>query len=448
MAPPQFTDTADHDASGIIWASVRFSARADHVQGKEHLAVRVSPAEPGALYAHHTGPPELDGCLRDQVDTQGRAENPRGRSIDRPTRCDRGSSTSRQRGAGGIPKREGNGYSLISIARASLPSSGRVTEARGDWTAMTSLLSKQDEFRGQLIAEGLLLPAGVPGLYARGAGFEFVLDAVDAAVTRAGDDARALTPGGGGYQLYRFPPVFAREIYEKTDYIESFPDLTGVVNTFSGTSADHRELLADRAAGRAWDHHLSPGDTVMVSSACHPLYGALPSVLPEGGVAAEVNGYCFRHEPSPDPMRMQTFRMHEYVRVGTPADAAQFRTAWVSRSIKTLSGFGLAVRAVAANDPFFGRSGRLLANEQLANDLKTEIVAHVYGEENPADAIASCNLAEDHFGRNFGLTLQDGSTAHTACVGFGLERITLALFAVHGFEPLEWPEDVRRSLFR
>lgn len=312
---------------------------------------------------------------------------------------------------------------------------------------MTPISTLHDEFRRRLIDAGLLIPAGIPGLYARGAGFERVLDAVDGLIIREGAGAGELTPGGSGYQLYRFPPVFPRDLYEKTDYIESFPDLTGVVNTFTGTSADHRALLADRAAERPWDHHLSPGDTVMVSSACHPLYGTLPNPLPEGGIAAEVNGYCFRHEPSPDPMRMQSFRMHEYVRVGTPAAAAEFRTAWVDRAVRLLADLGLEVEAVAANDPFFGRAGRLLANEQLANDLKTEIVVHVYGEDHPADAIASCNLAEDHFGRNFGLTLADGSVAHSSCVGFGLERITLALLGAHGLDPQQWPAEVRESLF-
>lgn len=312
---------------------------------------------------------------------------------------------------------------------------------------MTQISTLHDDFRTRLIDAGLLIPTGLPGLYARGAEFERVLDAVDDLVIREGGEAGELTPGSSGYKLYKFPPVFPRDLYEKTDYIESFPDLTGVVNTFAGTSADHRALLADRAAERPWDHHLSPGDTVMVSSACHPLYGVLPNPLPEGGVAAEVNGYCFRHEPSPDPMRMQSFRMHEFVRIGTPADAAGFRTAWVDRAVRLLSGLGLEVEAVAANDPFFGRAGKLLANEQLANELKTELVVHVYGDEHPADAIASCNLAEDHFGRNFGLTLADGSTAHSACVGFGQERITLALLSIHGLDPKQWPAKVRGTLF-
>lgn len=312
---------------------------------------------------------------------------------------------------------------------------------------MTPVGTLHDQFRRKLLKAGLLFDTGLDGLYARGAGFERILQAVDERVSLEGRDATDVTPSDSGYLLYRFPPVFPRSDYEKTDYIESFPDLTGIVHTFTGTSADHRALLVDRAAESPWDHHLVPGETVMVSSACHPLYGAIAKRLPEGGLAAEVNGYCFRHEPSPDPMRMQAFRMHEFVRVGSPTEAADFRTAWVERALRMLAGLGLEVEAVAANDPFFGRAGKLLANEQLSNNLKTEIVVRVYGDDQPADAIASCNLAEDHFGRNFSLTLADGSTAHSACVGFGLERITLALLSVHGTDPDQWPATVRKALF-
>jgi hypothetical protein len=36
--------------------------------------------------------------------------------------------------------------------------------------------------------------------------------------------------------------------------------------------------------------------------------------------------------------------------------------------------------------------------------------------------------------------------AHSACIGFGLDRITLALFATHGTDVEAWPEGVRSAL--
>ena len=43
-------------------------------------------------------------------------------------------------------------------------------------------------------------------------------------------------------------------------------------------------------------------------------------------------------------------------------------------------------------------------------------------------AVVSTNYHLDHFGVPFGIKTADGAVAHSACVGFGLERIALALF--------------------
>ena len=61
-------------------------------------------------------------------------------------------------------------------------------------------------------------------------------------------------------------------------------------------------------------------------------------------------------------------------------------------------------------------------------------------------AIGSSNYHEDHFGDTFGLHLADGSAAHSACIGFGLDRITLALFATHGTDVDGWPAEVKAHL--
>ncbi|MBX7556955.1 hypothetical protein K1Y78_56115, partial [Streptomyces sp. tea 10] len=61
-------------------------------------------------------------------------------------------------------------------------------------------------------------------------------------------------------------------------------------------------------------------------------------------------------------------------------------------------------------------------------------------------AIASANLHEDHFGESFHLHTADGAVAHSACFGFGLERVALALAMRHGFDTAAWPVTVRQEL--
>ena len=61
-------------------------------------------------------------------------------------------------------------------------------------------------------------------------------------------------------------------------------------------------------------------------------------------------------------------------------------------------------------------------------------------------ALASFNHHLDHFGSTYGIELADGSTAHTACLGFGHERIVLALLRTHGLDPEAWPAEVKEKL--
>ncbi len=102
------------------------------------------------------------------------------------------------------------------------------------------------------------------------------------------------------------------------------------------------------------------------------------------------------------------------------------------------------VRFDVANDPFFGRSGRLLARSQRAQALKFEVLVQIAGPE--PTAVASFNYHHDHFTATYGLQMAGGDVAHTACLGFGLERISLALFHTHGLDTARWPDPVRAEL--
>lgn len=312
------------------------------------------------------------------------------------------------------------------------------TTAAPTAAAPTALDLARDEFRTEILAAGLLVEAGEPGLYGRSGLFDDLVDAVGAHVTRLYTDQAATR--------YRFAPVIARTEYERTDYIVSFPQLTGTINGFHGSDAEHKQLVAARANGDAWDSWLSPAETALVPAVCHPLYERLRGVLPEGGRVFDLRGFCFRHEPSGDPMRLQAFRQQEFVFVGPADEAKAFRDAMCARQIEGLRILGLDASLVPANDPFFGRTGRFLARNQLADQAKLEVVVKIYGDLDDGTAVASGNQHGDHFGATFGIENPDGSAAHSACLGWGLERIVLALVRTHGTDPALWPAAVRAEL--
>jgi seryl-tRNA synthetase len=132
--------------------------------------------------------------------------------------------------------------------------------------------------------------------------------------------------------------------------------------------------------------------------------------------------------------------------MGTEDHVTAFRQTWMDRGVEMMKSIGLDVEIDVANDPFFGRAGRLLANNQRDQNLKFELLIPVTSQTKKT-ACMSFNYHQDAFGQKWGLNLEDGAVAHTACVGFGLERIALALFAQHGLDVKLWPDHVRKVLW-
>jgi seryl-tRNA synthetase len=143
---------------------------------------------------------------------------------------------------------------------------------------------------------------------------------------------------------------------------------------------------------------------------------------------------------------MRAFRVREFIRVGAPAEVLAWRDAWRVRGEALLRGLQLDVRADVASDPFFGRAGKVLASGQRQQQLKFELQVPVNDGNGPT-ACCSFNYHLDKFGSAFDIRLATGQVAHTACLGFGLERVVLALLRAHGMDPSGWPAAVQRQLW-
>jgi seryl-tRNA synthetase len=299
---------------------------------------------------------------------------------------------------------------------------------------------EQAQFLAELVGGGVLLESGVPGVYGHGAVFEEVRERLA--------DRLSAEAGARGAEKLRFPPVLPRRQLESSGYLASFPHLAGSVYSFEGDEAQARTQSERAAAHEEWSEFQSPTELTMMPAACYPVYPAIArrGRLPQGGVFVDAGGaWVFRHEPSHDPMRRQIFHQHELVRIGEPDAVLEWRDEWAHRGLELLRAFGLDAELDVANDPFFGRRGRMLAANQQAEKLKLELVVPIAGPE--PTACASFNHHRDHFGSNYGIELSDGSTAHTACLGFGHERIVLGLLRAHGLDPARWPAEARTELW-
>ena len=303
--------------------------------------------------------------------------------------------------------------------------------------AISPIDERRGEYADRLVEAGLLIRSGVDGIYGRSGAFESITDGLVRMIARRS--------AADGAQVVRFPPVVTRTNFIRSGHLKSFPTLSGSVHSFDGNDMAHAELLAKVDAGEDYTSCLHPTDLVLTPAACYPVYPASAGTLPAEGRTYDVMSYCFRNEPSIDPMRMQMFRQQEHVRIGTPDQVDPWRAAWFERGQEIFADLALPFTAEIANDPFFGRPGRLLAANQRTQALKFEILVPIMDEEHPT-ACASLNSHQEHFGHLFGIETPDGNDAHTACIGFGLERIALGLLRFHGLDPSSWPADVRRHL--
>jgi seryl-tRNA synthetase len=303
---------------------------------------------------------------------------------------------------------------------------------------MAECLHAAGRFHDALAAQRLIIPSDVQGAYGRGAVFEDILQRFNDLVSRTAEN--------DGAEPMMFPPIVPRTLIEKVGYMDNFPHLSGSISSFFGGEQEARALSERVHAGERWEDMLRITDVMLTPAACYPVYPTFSGRLGPGGSLVTVTGWVYRHEPSPEPTRLQAFRMREFIRVGTSDEVLDWRNTWLERGLALLQSLQLPVASDVANDPFFGRVGKIMAASQRDQRLKFEILCPVLSAEKPT-AICSFNWHQDHFSATFGIKTSDDETASTACLGFGLERVTLALLKTHSFDPMTWPKAVRALLW-
>jgi seryl-tRNA synthetase len=288
------------------------------------------------------------------------------------------------------------------------------------------------------IADGLFRSMGVDGVYARTELYAHVVERLEAYITRQRDPKA---------EIMRFPPVMSRKQLEKSGYLKSFPNLLGCVCALHGSEASIRSAVDRYDNGGDWTTSVTSSDLVLSPAACYPVYPivATRGPLPRGGLLFDIEADVFRHEPSRSLDRLQSFRMREFVRIGSPQEILEFRESWMAKAPGLAADLGLPFTIDVANDPFFGRVGQVMAVSQRQQALKFELLIPYYPQASPT-ACMSFNYHREHFGQVWGIHDDKGELAHTSCVAFGIDRLTVALFAIHGLDLEQWPANPKAAL--
>lgn len=249
------------------------------------------------------------------------------------------------------------------------------------------------------------------------------------------------------------PALIDPEVLARCKYWSSFPHSVCLV---SHLTEDFDAIEAFRAANADGDSLQLPDttalnhtDAALRPAVCLPVYRALEGeTLPESGVTVTTSGKAFRYESSNirGLHRLWDFSMREIIFAGSANLIKERRADVVLAVVSLMEQWDLAFRLESATDPFFATVRGTKALWQRTRDLKYEMLVDVGGDVGTI-ALGSINLAGTLFGNAFGIRTHEGEPATTACVGFGLERLVLALFSQHGFEPTRWPRPMREVVF-
>ncbi len=257
-------------------------------------------------------------------------------------------------------------------------------------------------------ATGSLIATGVPGVYGRSAEFE--------------DTGSARRPAGRRprrrrhAEVMRFPPVLNRD-RSSSGADSSSRSLTSPARFTASPATNGRIASCIRAVearqGLERGTFLPP-QVVLTPAACYPVYPLLSGTLPAAGRLVDVMSYCFRHEPSDDPGRMQMFRMHEHVRAdrcrdrdGVARDVARpgrwrRRRASVSRRA---AGRGLRPVLRPRRNAARGKPARPAPQARDRGAYRQRGLGRPPSSRSTIIRITSAQL--------FGITTADGAVAHT-----------------------------------
>jgi seryl-tRNA synthetase len=291
----------------------------------------------------------------------------------------------------------------------------------------------------ELAAKGLFALEG-PGEATIAGDALDVLEALDGALT-------TIARRDYGARPCQYPTTLAIATLERCHYFASFPhhmtfgthvrDNLGAIEQLSVARSEQHDLGALLAKPT---HALSP-------AVCFHAYRSLADARLDENVTVTAKGHCFRHEAKNFATleRLWDFTLREVVFVGAADWVEERRQAWVRETGRFVEALGIDAWIETANDPFFATNFVAQRYFQRVSHTKYELRLALPYAPGRSLAAASFNAHREFFGRSFAIA-HEGGWAHTACVGFGLERFVWALFAQLGPDIDAWPSRTRIAL--
>ncbi|MGX7674545.1 hypothetical protein [Plantactinospora sp. DSM 117369] len=318
----------------------------------------------------------------------------------------------------------------------------RLSQPRVVWRSGQPDRLPRDVF-AELVDRGIATPVG-EGQVALGTPMLELIDYLDGRL-------RALIASAGGVER-RYPTLIPTAALHRCGYFAAFPQHVMFATRLRTDLDTYRSFAAgmngEAGPGPSTLRHCANLDYCLPPTMCFHTFHELSGrslVRPETAITSR--GRSNRHESRYHRSleRLWDFTIREAVFLGGREWVLGRRDALQRAAYDLVTELGLTGRCEVGNDPFFAAPDTV---ERIWSQRLLEVKYELRIAVAPDHTVAagSFNFHDRFFAESFGITLPTGETAHTACAGFGLERLAYAFACQHGIEPAEWPEPVREYL--
>lgn len=241
-----------------------------------------------------------------------------------------------------------------------------------------------------------------------------------------------------------YPNVIPLESLGKAHHFSSFPEhlhfLThlrqdlSVLDSFASRARDEGSTVRPESS------EVSAIQLVQNPSTCYHCYAARAHSDIGADTAITALTKCHRFEAAnhADFGRMLEFSLREVIFLGSPDYVRNTREETLEKMEQLAKDWQLYGELISSNDPFFTSDYQTKAEHQRRLAMKFEYRAAIPGSSKGL-AVMSSNLHGPTFSKAFDIK-QQRRPINTGCLGFGLERLALAILAQHGRDANDWPE--------
>jgi len=191
---------------------------------------------------------------------------------------------------------------------------------------------------------------------------------------------------------------------------------------------------------------------VLAPAQCEPFYEFFShEVIDESELPIKFfdrSGWTYRWEAggAKGLDRVHEFQRVELVWLGKPEDVEKIRDTTVDISQRIADEMGLEWYTEVGDDPFYLEGRRVEERGIQFPDVPKYEMRLVSPTQNKGVAVVSANVHGTHFTEGFSIKEAHNNVIWTGCLGIGVSRWIFGFLAQKGFDPENWPEDVRERV--